>query len=329
MTEMPVGQSTFRAGRAASEQPQPDDTHMRLGFPAAAGPSVLLADVSEFQPNIADATYLNWSKAIVIRAMYGSGHVDRAWFGGARRGNLLSGGARFLGIYQYLVAGQDAVAQARSLCSLLKTLNKGEVVICDLEEGGGNQSGRWAAWKHVVQTELGDTPWDYSGSFFAGSTGIAPVSWVAAYGSSEPSAPHRMWQFTDRYSVPGVGSSDCSVFHGTIDQLANLAHGGSQPVPQPPQQQDWTEQAVMALPTLQQGSKDTAGHVFYVHRMKALVKVIGQVNGRKQAAALPTDGNFDAATTAGVKDIQAFFGFTGPAVDGVVGPNTWRKLIGA
>src|SRR5690349_21787089 len=100
----------FRAGRQRGEQAEATQ-------PAAAefltsGPSVLLADCSEFQPNISDAAYLAWSKAIVIRAAYGAQHTDRAWFGGQRRELLHAGGARFIGIYQYLVAGQDAAAQA-------------------------------------------------------------------------------------------------------------------------------------------------------------------------------------------------------------------------
>jgi len=203
-------------------------------MPPDFGASVtLLADVSEFQPNIADATYLSsFSKAIVIRAMYGDAHDDKAWYGGARRADLLAGGARFVGIYQYVVASQDITAQAMAFCKLLGgKLNKGEVSIADIEEGGGSQFSRWRTWNHVVSSELGFGPWDYSGANFAANAGLIPVDWVAAYGSSEPAQQHTLWQFTDRYNVPGVGTADCSVFHGTIDQLAALAYGGTQPAP--------------------------------------------------------------------------------------------------
>jgi hypothetical protein len=37
---------------------------------------------------------------------------------------------------------------------------------------------------------------------------------------------HKLWQFTDAFKVPGVGTADCSVFHGSIDDLAALAYQG-------------------------------------------------------------------------------------------------------
>ena len=200
---------------------------------AAPAPSSSWPTVSEFQPDIHDATYLRWSKAIVIRALYGT-RVDRAWYGGARRDALHAGGARFVGIYAY-ITGQDVTAQAKALISLLGKLRPGEKVIADIEEGPGNQQARWVTWAKAINAALHDPPWDYSGLNYAATHGLQPVTWVAAYGSHEPSPPHKLWQFTDRYSVPGVGTCDCSVFHGTIDQLAALAYQGARkPVPAGP-----------------------------------------------------------------------------------------------
>lgn len=78
-----------------------------------------LPDFSEFQPNI------NWPQVIsenggaaVVRAMYGSNHVDNAWVAG-RRAAAHAAGIQLLGIYQYLRADQDAVAQARALANLV------------------------------------------------------------------------------------------------------------------------------------------------------------------------------------------------------------------
>ena len=192
---------------------------------AAAGPVVLMADISEFQPDLHDATYLRWSKAIVIRALYGTS-VDRAWYGGARRDALHAGGARFVGIYAYITS-QDITAQAKAMISLLGKLRPGEKVIADIEEGPGNQQARWVTWAKAINAALHDPPWDYSGLNYAATHGLQPVTWVAAYGSREPSPPHKLWQFTDRYSVPGVGTCDCSMFHGTIDELAALAYQGA------------------------------------------------------------------------------------------------------
>jgi GH25 family lysozyme M1 (1,4-beta-N-acetylmuramidase) len=215
----------FRAGRIDGAEPDAVVTPLAAHAAAAVPGVVLMADVSEFQPDVVDATYLRWSKAIVIRALYGT-RVDRAWFGGARRDALHAGGAKFIGIYAYIRGDQDITAQAKALVSLLGSLRKGEKVIADIEEGTGSQQGRWVTWAKAVNAALGDPPWDYSGLFFARDHGLQPVTWVAAYGTREPDPPHQLWQFTDAFKVPGVGVCDCSVFHGSIDELAALAYQG-------------------------------------------------------------------------------------------------------
>lgn len=309
-TPQPV---SFRAGRA----------EQATAAAVVATPSVitggvtLLADVSEFQPDVTDQLYLAWSKAIVIRAMYGSQHDDRAWYGGQRRDLLHAGGVRFLGIYQYVVAGQDAVAQARALAALLGQLRPGEKVIGDFEEGTGNQAHRRDLWAATIRARLGDPPWIYSGLNYARDHGLAPVDWVAAYGQADPPVPYKLWQFTDAFSVPGVGTCDCSIFHGTVDELAALAYGGQQ-------QPNWTEALLNTLPVLTAGNRDHPGTVQFVRRLQALVKVIGDVNGLAAASAVVADGNFGAATRAGVLQVQQFFGIT---ADGTAGPATWAALV--
>jgi hypothetical protein len=282
----------------------------------AAGPSVLLADISEFQPEVTDGMYLLWSKAIIIRAAYGTAHEDRSWFGGARRDALHAGGARFVGIYQYVVAGQDPAAQARVLVAMVKAMRPGEKIIGDFEEGAGNQAARRNAWAAVIRSGLGDEPWTYSGLSFADVHGLAPVEWVAAYGQPEPSVRHRLWQFTDNFQVPGVGRADASIFHGTIDQLAALAW--------PARTATWTETLMQNLPTLGQGDADHPGQVQYVRRIQALVKVIGDLNKLPAASAVKASGKFDQTTAAGVKAVQKFFGL---AQDAVVGQKTWGALV--
>src|SRR4249920_2362954 len=111
--EQPV---PFRAARDGETPLLAGAAHLTASS-TAGGSVVLLADVSEFQHDIADATYLRWSKAIVIRALYGT-RVDKAWFGGGRRDALHAGGVKFLGIYAYITS-QDVTAQARALISLL------------------------------------------------------------------------------------------------------------------------------------------------------------------------------------------------------------------
>jgi hypothetical protein len=197
------------------------------------GPYTLLADVSEWEPDIADALYLQWSKAIVIRAAYGDQHDDRAWYGGRRRDVLHYQGARFVGIYQYLVAGQDGAAQADAMHRLVGALRPGEILCPDFEEG---QHAMLTAWynRMILLYGTGIRPylWTYTGLNFGEVNGALPVEWVAAYGQAEPVTTHKLWQFTSSFPVPGVGSADCSVFHGTIGELAALAY--QKPQAQPP-----------------------------------------------------------------------------------------------
>lgn len=213
----------FRAGAAPAEQPPPP--RALAAHPAAILPGMtLLADISEFQPDVNDAMYLAWSKAVIIRAAYGARHDDRAWSGGRRRDLLHAGGVRWLGIYQYVVAGQDVAAQAREFCRLIGRPRPGEYYFADIEEGAGDLRHAWNTWTTEVVSALGPVPCGkYSGRFFARDHGLAPVDWIASYGTAEPPERHLLWQFTDAFDVPGIGRCDCSVFHGSIDELAALA----------------------------------------------------------------------------------------------------------
>lgn len=196
----------------------------------AITPQVLLADISEFQPQVTDSVYLQWSKAIVIRALYGADHDDSSWYSGWRRRLLHQGGARFLGIYQYLVADQAPVDQVTAFKRLVGDIQPGEVFIPDVEEGDHTLL---TGWYNEMLNQYGPGIqrylWTYTGEAFGAANGLLPVEWIAAYRPSEPSEPHKLWQFTDSYDVPGVGTTDCSLFHGTIDELAALAY----PVPAP------------------------------------------------------------------------------------------------
>lgn len=61
--------------------------------------------------------------------------------------------------------------------------------------------------------------------------------WVAHYGVSQPRLPngwtsHRMWQYTDSESVPGVsGAVDGNLFNGSSDDLISFFDNGSTPPP--------------------------------------------------------------------------------------------------
>ncbi len=218
MTDTLKHQRAFRAGAVPSRQARP-------GLPAFSAPYVLLADVSEFEPDIADAAYLQWSPAIVIRAAYGASHDDLAWYGGQRRALLHQMGAKFLGIYQYLVASQTGAQQALEFKRLVGSIQPGEVFIADCEEGNHALLTDW--YNAMIATygkAIAPWLWTYTGLSFGGETGLLPVQWIAAYQDDEPTTPHTLWQFTSAFNVPGVGLADCSVFHGDISELAALAY---------------------------------------------------------------------------------------------------------
>lgn len=229
-----VQRRAFRAGRepgqAGREPGQAGTLHPAVSF---TGTVTLMADVSEFQPNVADAVYVQWSHAVGIRAMYGDAHDDLAWFGGARRGAFHSAGIKFLAIYQYGVAGQSGAAQAQAFHDLVGPIQEGEVFVFDFEEGSRQMVTDWFnKMLSLYGPGIVRYLWVYSGLFFGEDRGVLPVDWLAAYQNNEPASPHTLWQFSEGFSVPGIGLADCSAFHGTVDQLAAL--GYHRPVPVTP-----------------------------------------------------------------------------------------------
>jgi peptidoglycan hydrolase-like protein with peptidoglycan-binding domain/GH25 family lysozyme M1 (1,4-beta-N-acetylmuramidase) len=302
----------------------------------------LVADCSEWQPDIDDPVYLRFSQAIIIRAMYGVDHVDRAWYGGARRDDLHKAGVRFLGIYQFVRPDQNVVRQARALLGLIGSLRPGEKIIADWEEGDGVQTALWRGWAEVIRAATGQQPWLYSGLDFAAVHGLAPVDWVADYPAmdllkppaipaGEPGVPHKLWQFSSSYQVPGVSSPcDMSVFRGSVEELAALAYqpaGQPAPAPAAPVKAapvkvppaipaDWQARALAALPVLAVGAP--AAEAPYVRRAQALCDALGDPCG--------IDGQFGPATQTAVKAFQANHGL---AQDGVVDAQTWDMLATA
>ncbi len=106
---------------------------------------------------------------------------------------------------------------------------------------------------------------------------------------------------------------------------ANAGDFGQWPRPgQPQPATGWTETLVNSLPALQQGNRDHPGTVQFVHRLQALIRVVGDINHLPGASAVKADGNFGQSTWLGVLAIQKFFGLT---EDGVVGPATWKAVI--
>jgi hypothetical protein len=181
--------------------------------------TVTIADVAEFQQTINWAAYGAQSPAAIVR-VHNSNRADffaTANIAGARAH------CRWRGWYQYLNAGADPVAAAHAFQATLGPTLPGEVMIVDIEEGTGDQTGRRAAWLSALQDPV---EWTYSGAAFARAHLGGQVDWIAAYGQAEPADPHTLWQFTDKQNFAGIATPcDGSVYSGTIDQLIALTQG--------------------------------------------------------------------------------------------------------
>jgi hypothetical protein len=181
--------------------------------------SLTIADVAEFQQTINWAAYGASNPAAIVR-VHNSNRPD--YFSpnniaGARKY------CRWRGFYQYLTAGADPTAAAHAMQATLGPTLPGEVMIVDIEEGSGDQTGRRAAWLAALQDPV---EWTYSGAAFARAHLGGKVDWIAAYGQGEPTDSHLLWQFTDKQNFAGIATPcDGSYYNGTIDRLIALTQG--------------------------------------------------------------------------------------------------------
>lgn len=101
------------------------------------------------------------------------------------------------------------------------------------------------------------------------------------------------------------------------DNLRTWVRNGmpiDRPTPPPTPQPDWTTEIIMNLPTLHRGNNGNA-----VRRLQGLLIAAGSSDSR-------VDGDFGYATERAVRREQAQAHIT---VDGIVGRQTWTKLLGA
>lgn len=191
---------------------------------------LVFADVSEWQGDIDWAAYGAQNQAVIVRAAYGSGHVDTKW-----DQNIAGALAhcRAVGVYLYFVASQPLQPQIDVFVRLTQSLPPDArariVAIVDLEEGDPATVMRLGdQWVAGVHAAIGGTEWEYSFLAFIRQAGRNGVDWLAAYQNGEPTEAHKLWQCTDKHQFAGIASPcDASVFHGSIDDLLALI-GASQ-----------------------------------------------------------------------------------------------------
>ncbi len=178
-----------------------------------------IADVSEFQ-QIDVQQYGSENPALIARA-HNSFRIDHQWNAIATAANA-DPDILWFAAYQYLTQSADPAAAARAFVDTVNP-HRVDLVIVDIEEGSGDQSGRQHAW---LDTVTGHPEWTYSGDYFARAHGLS-VDWIAAYQQHEPTNAHKLWQFTDKQTFKGISAPcDGSVFHGDVHDLIALTSGG-------------------------------------------------------------------------------------------------------
>jgi lysozyme len=221
--------------------------------------------------------------------------------------------------------GRAPEVEAKQLCAQLGgKLNPGELPpVLDLEVAGLDDPHlvAWAmAWLTDVQACLGVTPILYTGASFAathlagaGVLGAFPL-WLAAYQATEPFPPGpwqrwTFWQQTDSATVQGVpGPVDRTLSILTPSQIAGLTRQPARPLPAPKPAPVSHELAYSpGVRELHEGMRGP--DVAYVQRFLGITE----------------DGDFGRDTLANVERYQRMRGLS---VDGVVGPTTWRNILG-
>jgi GH25 family lysozyme M1 (1,4-beta-N-acetylmuramidase) len=140
---------------------------------------------------------------------------------------------------------------------------------------------------------------DYLQNYFTDAVKSKYKLWLAAYRDKEPSHGQVIWQHTERGRVDGIrGAVDLNISHMTTVNKRPTAGGD--------------DTVNISLPVLRRGAKGNT-----VTAVQQLLTAKGYKSGK-------TDGIFGANTEAAVKRFQAVNGLT---ADGIVGKNTYIKLI--
>ena len=212
---------------------------------------ILGVDVSHYQgsPGWA-AVKASGRDFCVLKATEGTGYVDPTCNGTptvpSNRRNAHAAGL-IVGLYHFARAG-NAVAEAQFFLRTVGTLQPGEFLVLDWEVPGANPPGWCKTWLDTVYAATGVRPLIYMNQSAVNGSNWSAVAadyglWLAKYDGTTAQPSVAWWgapamkQYSDRGSVPGVGSCDVNVFFGGTDQL--LKYGKqSGPAPQPAPQED-------------------------------------------------------------------------------------------
>jgi GH25 family lysozyme M1 (1,4-beta-N-acetylmuramidase) len=257
------------------------------------------------------------------------------WIPQIRSAGLIPGG------YHWINAG-DGAAQARYFWNHVRAVGGPEGMLIQLDCEDDATEADVTEWVNEWNRLSAGHPFlIYSGSWWWNPRGWNGTKWtpylwhshylsadtdtvsddVAAFASRIPASwwtpgyggwsPATILQFTSKGDAGTLGNNvDLNVYKGSLADLARLTNAPAPP--QPPSVPNWTEVLVGKLPTLRRGSTGTA-----VKRLQALLNVAGQ--------RLTEDGDFGPKTDTAVRTEQSQARI---AVDGIVGRQTWSKLLG-
>jgi lysozyme len=141
------------------------------------------------------------------------------------------------GAYHFFHADVDPTAQATFFLSTVGTLQKGDLLVLDLETTNNQSQATVLAnaetFMAAVKSKSGVTPILYTSPAFLssfGTLGQYPL-WVANYGVSCPTVPsawksYTFWQSTGTGSLSALsGAVDLDTFNGSLSELTSFADG--------------------------------------------------------------------------------------------------------
>lgn len=251
-----------------------------------------LIDISSNNPHP-----INWAEVkgagvdgVLIKATEGTGYTNPDYVGDRD-------GARAAGLEvaaYHFASFTDAALEAAHFHSVAGA----DAKMLDVE------SSENASWMDEFLASLGQAA---NEEMTYGSASTLPKNitrgllWVAAWGGTPPAEGEVLWQYTDAASVAGVTAPvDESEWLGTEQQYTAFFTGGSAPAPTPP----------------------TPVHITVPN---VTVKEV-QTELNKFGAGLATDDIWGPLTEAAVVHFQQ--AHPPLAVDGIVGPETWSRLLG-
>lgn len=190
-------------------------------------------DVASYQGNgswtVVKASGIDFA---FVKATQSTNYVNPSFvynWRGIQNVGMVRGAYHFAGL-------DDPIAEANHFCDTVQAAGgwvPGDGMVLDLETGRGDLSSWADQFLQRVHVRSGLPGTLYSGAYFFTAhnlTAVPAIRWVAAYGS-RPGINYNLWQYTDRATVPGLGTTvvDCSSFDGSIDQLRALFGAATTP----------------------------------------------------------------------------------------------------